>query len=92
MLQQLQGKLDSFHLDPREGIYAMVCPFCGGAIVYGVRKDSGRRSLGHTAVDDPLRPGFPFAGCERFVELATTQLGEFLKLLKSAGARFAKLT
>jgi hypothetical protein len=85
-------QLDSFHIDPRQPASWMTCPFCGGTLIIGIRKDTGRWSLAHTAVDDPLNPGQPHAGCVRFVEHMPERVGEFLKLLRAAGAKFRSLT
>ena len=84
--------LERFHLDHKRPAVQGVCPFCGGTIVMGFRKDNANLSLGHSAVDDPLHPGFPFAGCVRYVELVSSgQPQEFLRLLKGAGFKFQPL-
>lgn len=84
--------LERFYLDAKRPAVQGVCPFCGGTIVMGFRKDTANLSLGHSAVDDPLHPGFPFAGCVRYVELVSSgQPQEFLRLLKGQGFRFQPL-
>jgi hypothetical protein len=86
-----EAQLESFYINPRRPAVRAVCPFCGGELVMGHRKDTGNISLAHDAVPDPLHPGQHVAGCEVFQQIASRNVVEFLRLLQSRGVRFEKL-
>ena len=86
------AELEAFMIDPyRDAAWAQ-CPFCPGVVVFGHRKESGNQCLAHTAYPDPAQPGAFVAGCDRFVEVATTQPREFLALLRAASVEWHRLT
>ena len=85
-------ELAAFMIDPyRDGAWAQ-CPFCPGVVVVGHRKGSGKQCLAHTAYPDPTQPGAFVAGCDRFVNVATTRPLEFLALLRAVPAEWHRLT
>jgi hypothetical protein len=84
------AELEQFAIDPR-GAHWGPCPWCGGSIVVGRRKDTGNTALCHEMLPDPARPGESFCGCERFRELAATNQVELLRLLRAARFRLQPL-
>lgn len=84
-------ELEQLFIDPHRGGSWGVCPFCGGHIVWGCRKDNGNQTVAHTALPDPLHPGQLYLGCERWRELAQTNLGLFLSMAGREGLRLQPL-
>lgn len=86
-----EQELESFYLDPREPPGLARCPWCGGDIVLGVRKDTRNLSIAHQAHPDPTdSTGTRFvSGCEQF--LAVLGHNDLFQCLFSAGARFQRL-
>lgn len=87
-------QLESFMLDPREPASVAVCPFCGGDVVLGVRKESRNVCLAHQAHKDPTdASGTRFvSGCEPFTTMVAQNPLDFLRACKSRGVRWERLT
>lgn len=86
-----EQQLETFFIDPRRSWAWGICPFCGGTLLLGHRRDTGNLALAHSAVPDPTVPGAHLAGCLRFAELTSTNMLEFLRLLKGSGFRWSEV-
>jgi predicted RNA-binding Zn-ribbon protein involved in translation (DUF1610 family) len=79
-------------IDPSRTVTHARCPWCGSKLLWGYRKDRPQgtaMTIAHEAYADPVT-GESTSGCETFQAVSHTS--DFLRLLSSAGVRFAKLT
>jgi hypothetical protein len=81
-------ELQAFFINPERPASWGVCPFCGGTIVLGFRKDNGNQTLAHSALPDPTQPGQHLTGCTEWREVAQINMGNFLRLLMGHSFRF----
>lgn len=81
------AELQGFKLELQTALHAR-CPFCGGDLVLGYRKENGNLALLHSL--EPEKPSL-IPGCETFQRLIHEQPAEFFRLLRSRGTQFARI-
>lgn len=86
-----EAQLESMQIDPREPAAIARCPWCGQAVVLGVRKDTRNVMLAHAGARDPTDPSGTryVSGCDPFVDALGKD--DVIKRIYSAGARFQKI-
>lgn len=85
------AELERFFLDPRQPCTWAICPFCGGTMVMGYRKDRAAGAslvLAHTAV---RHADGAATACEKWDAHQGPLIGAFVKLLRAASVRFRPL-
>lgn len=85
------SNLRAMNFVPSDSLHAR-CPWCGGDLVLGRRKDTGAMALAHSVLTDKSRPQTEYiAGCDRFRDLVQADQAEFFRLLRTHHVRWTRL-